>query len=164
MALPECFPELKDLIAFKGEEGEKEVEWQFKSSNRLSEAAEELVFLQAGAAEGQQGAVPGQPGAVPGQLAGQAAARGGAGPERRRGLAAPSSRGHLRLLGWAVESQVIAACECPWEHGAGDGREVVIAPVVVLESSKSVPAPLGRGGATLPSSDFPSLLLLPAGW
>lgn len=34
--------------------------------------------------------------------------------------------------------------------------------MVVLESSKSVPAPLGRGGATLPSSDFPSLLL-PAG-
>lgn len=79
------------------------MEWQLKFSNRLSEVAEELVFLQAGAAEGQQGAVPvpGQRGR-PGQLAGQAAARGGAGPEQRGGLAAPSSRGHLRLLGWAA--------------------------------------------------------------
>lgn len=40
---------------------------------------------------------------------------------------------------------------------------MVIAPVVVFQSPESIPAPLRGGGVTLPSSDFPPMLL-PARW
>lgn len=63
-----------------------------------------------------------------------------------------------------MESRVIAACECPWEHRAGEGREVVIPSMVVFQSPKSIPPPLWAGGVAFSSSsDFPPMVL-PARW